>query len=66
MKYITGIIGASLLAGIGLCFVDFEVAKENPLVMENVEALASIENYGGKWYIVDDIPCASSADEWKV
>ena len=48
MKYITGIIGASLLAGIGLCFVDFEVAKENPLVMENVEALASIENYGGK------------------
>ena len=33
------------------------------LLLENIEALSDIESIGGKWYIVDRIPCASAGNE---
>ncbi|MCM1111011.1 MAG: NVEALA domain-containing protein [Clostridium sp.] len=38
----------------------------NNLILENVEALADLENIDGTWIIVDEIPCATSATEYRV
>lgn len=39
-----------------------EMSADN-FFMENIEALAALENIGGKWVIIDEIPCSSSASE---
>lgn len=36
---------------------------ENPNLLENIEALADIEEIDGKKYIVDEIPCSSGGLE---
>lgn len=50
--------------------VGYSVRKEqsglSALALANIEALSDIQEIGGKWYVIDEIPCASSAIEYRV
>lgn len=41
-------------------------AKVGAITLANVEALTEIVEIGGKTYIIDEIPCASSAQEVRI
>ena len=38
----------------------------NVLALANIEALTDVQEINGTWYTVDEIPCASSANEVRV
>lgn len=57
----------SLAASIGvLISMHTNVDATNLLLDRNVESLADVENIDGKWYVIDQIPCSSSATETRV
>lgn len=43
-----------------------ESCHEVDIFNQNIEALSDIEQIGDNWYIVDNIPCASEATEYRV
>lgn len=62
-KAIAVTVAVSLAAyGVANSFMVRPVENNN-LLMENVEALTEIKEIGTVWYIVDEIPCYSEANE---
>ena len=66
-KIIVSVILLSVGIGIGLLnkLNSVEMSVDD-LFLENIEALSALENIGGSWVIIDEIPCASSASELRV
>lgn len=61
---IVSVILLSIATGIGLLNKTNSVEMSvDDFFLENIEALSALENIGGKWVIVEKIPCASSASE---
>lgn len=40
--------------------------RPNALTLANIEALTDCQEINGEWYVVDEIPCSSSANEIRV
>ncbi len=66
-KIIVSVILLSICTSVGLFNnANSEEMSVDDFILENIEALATVENIGGSWIIVDEIPCASSASELRL
>ena len=60
------IVAVAAVSGIFGYFNQPAKHKANALILANVEALTDVQEIGGTLYIVDEIPCASSANESRI
>ncbi|ROT08208.1 hypothetical protein EEL49_06490 [Muribaculaceae bacterium Isolate-104 (HZI)] len=64
-KYLFAIL--VIASGVGIyTSIQADSSVVNVMLDANEECLADIENIGGKWFNVDQIPCASTASELRI
>lgn len=67
MNFTLAVITVAIVTGVVLASEGKEQSKDqSDLVLVNMEAITDVENIGGKWYYVDQIPCASAANEIRI